>query len=157
MFWYFVLFIIFGAFVSFNMIVCVLLQHAKNLLATMASKRQDTSTGSDSCATAAINGNVDNEVAPTTESKTVKLVHSPQFDKISYLICMAYIISLMFDHYEQSVSTSKILQYIDLLFGVLLIVETILRMMGAGTKVFFKNGWNIFDLVTSVFFVLGKQ
>lgn len=157
MFWYFVLFIVFGVFLTFNMIVSVLLQHFKNLLATMASKREEKSACSDSCATAAINGNVDNEIASSSASKTVKFVRSPSFDKITYLICLAFIVSLMFDHYQQSERASTILQYVNLLFGLLLIAETILRVMGAGANAFFKNGWNVFDFVTSILFVVGKQ
>lgn len=157
MFWYFVFFIIFGVFVAFNMIISVLLQHWKNLLATMAARRQEKSAGSDSSATAAVNGNVDNEISPSTESKTVKFIRSPHFDRISYFICLTYIFSLMFTHYRQSVKASAILQFVDVVFGLLLIVETILRMVGLGIKPFFKNGWNVFDLVTSVLYAIGKS
>lgn len=156
MFWYFVLFIIFGVFVTFNMIVGVLLEHCNKLLTTMTSKRHEKSACSDSSATAAANGNIDNEISPSSDSKIVQFVRSATFDKISFAICVAYIISLMFDHYQITSPMLKILQYTNLLFGMLLIAETILRMMGAGIKAFFKNGWNVFDLVIAVLFVVGK-
>lgn len=156
-FWYFVLFTIFGTFVTFNMVVCVLLPHCKNLLvAITASNCQEKSACSDSCATAAVNGNVDNEIAPSTESKIVKFVRIPHFDQLSYLICIAYIISLTLDYYGQTEKYTMVLQYLDLIFGLLLIIETILRVVGMGAKAFFKNGWNVFDLVTCILLVAGK-
>lgn len=123
----------------------------------MASKRQEKSACSDSSATAAVNGTVDNDIAPSTESKAVKFIRSSHFEKISYLVCLAYIISLMFDHYQQSARASTILDYINSLFGLALNAETVLRWVGAGAKNFFKNGWNIFDLVTSILFLVGKH
>lgn len=157
MFWYFVLFIIFGVFVTFNMIIGVILPHCQNLLAAMTSKRREKSGCSDSIATAAINGNVDNEITTSTESKIVKFARSWQFERISYFICWAYIILLMFDCYEQSVRIQVILAYADLLFGLLFIIETILRGVGTGIKGFFKNGWNIFDLLIVILFLVGKH
>lgn len=157
-FWYFVLFITFAVFVTFNVIVSVLLPHFKSLLDALTSKRREkSSTGSDSSATAAISGNVDNEIALSTESKIVKFVRSPLFNRIAYLICWAYIVSLMFDHYGLTGPAATALQYIDLLFGLLLIVELILRLVCAGTRISMKNAWNVLDALICALFIAGMS
>lgn len=174
MFWYFVIFIILGAFISANLIAGILVRHTLsngNLSDIFPSGTKKSSKRS---STTSNNPDIDDNLTVKTDfdinsrrnrfdwkmflqatSKLVRFTTSEYFDQIAFVLCVAYIVVLACDQYSISEKTATIIHYLDFVFGILFIIETALRLH-AMRRSFLLNLWNFYDAVTVILLIIGK-
>lgn len=151
MFLYFVAFIVFAVFLTANIIVGGLIDNIQRFVRSNQNKsniQNDVPSSEDTTEST-------EKTDKTCCSKMCNFVRSQRFGCITFWICVANIVTLTFDHYQASQDTNLILNILNIIFILLLIIETVLRMLSGG-KSFFTNGWNWFDLVITISAIIGK-
>lgn len=151
MFYYFVAFIIFGVFISVNLIVSGIADHVDSYLWSMTEvQKPDSETQNGGKIVA------DTELDKKCCQKMSAFVSGRKFGCITFWLCVVFVLSLTVEHYQSPQSINMALSIINLVFVILLVVETVLRVVAEG-KSFFKSKWNWFDLIVSILAIIGKQ
>ncbi|XP_037047740.1 voltage-dependent calcium channel type A subunit alpha-1-like isoform X2 [Bradysia coprophila] len=107
-----------------------------------------------SCIDFAINARPSERYIPenqeTYQYKVWKFVTSPVVDNFILLLIVMNTVTLMMKVHGQSKVFEDVMHYINLVFTGLFTIETVLKIIGFGPRKFFKDSWNVFDLVTVV-------
>ncbi|KAG4066501.1 hypothetical protein HA402_007137 [Bradysia odoriphaga] len=107
-----------------------------------------------SCIDFAINARPSERYIPenqeTYQYKVWKFVVSPVVDNFILLLIVLNTVTLMMKFHGQSELYKEVMHCINLVFTVLFTIETVLKIIGFGPRKFFKDSWNVFDLVTVV-------
>lgn len=69
------------------------------------------------------------------------------FDGFFFLLCIANTIDLCLDRYPITDDESHILDLLNQIFYGFFLLEFILKLLGLGFKLYFKDKFNIFDLI----------
>ncbi|XP_070066156.1 voltage-dependent calcium channel type A subunit alpha-1 isoform X13 [Drosophila virilis] len=84
----------------------------------------------------------------TFKYKVWRIVVSTPFEYFIMMLIVFNTLLLMMKYHNQSEMYEKSLKYINMGFTGMFSVETVLKIIGFGVKNFFKDPWNIFDLIT---------
>ncbi|XP_043867448.1 voltage-dependent calcium channel type A subunit alpha-1 isoform X27 [Drosophila mojavensis] len=84
----------------------------------------------------------------TFKYKVWRIVVSTPFEYFIMMLIVFNTLLLMMKYHNQSEMYEKSLKYINMGFTGMFSVETVLKIIGFGFKNFFKDPWNIFDLIT---------
>ncbi|XP_033150271.1 voltage-dependent calcium channel type A subunit alpha-1 [Drosophila busckii] len=84
----------------------------------------------------------------TFKYKVWRIVVSTPFEYFIMMLIVFNTLLLMMKYHNQSEIYEKSLKYINMGFTGMFSVETVLKIIGFGVKNFFKDPWNIFDLIT---------
>ncbi|XP_037914495.1 voltage-dependent calcium channel type A subunit alpha-1 isoform X2 [Hermetia illucens] len=82
--------------------------------------------------------------------KVWRIVVSTPFEYFIMMLIVFNTLLLMMKYHQQSKMYEKSLMYLNMGFTGMFSVETVLKIIGFGVKNFFKDPWNIFDLITVV-------
>lgn len=150
MFYYFVAFIIFGVFISVNLIVSGIADHVDGYLWSIKEVQKSNSETQNG-------GTIVPDAAPPKKccQKMSNFVRSRKFGCITFWLCVVFVLSLTVEHYQSPQYVHMTVSIINLVFVILLVVETVLRVVAEG-KSFFKSKWNWFDLIVSILAIIGK-
>ncbi|XP_018802974.1 PREDICTED: voltage-dependent calcium channel type A subunit alpha-1 isoform X3 [Bactrocera latifrons] len=86
----------------------------------------------------------------TFKYKVWRIVVSTPFEYFIMMLIVFNTLLLMMKYHNQGEMYEKSLKYINMGFTGMFSVETVLKIIGFGVKNFFKDPWNIFDLITVV-------
>ncbi|XP_055913438.1 voltage-dependent calcium channel type A subunit alpha-1 isoform X13 [Eupeodes corollae] len=86
----------------------------------------------------------------TFKYKVWRIVVSTPFEYFIMMLIVFNTLLLMMKYHNQGDMYEKSLKYINMGFTGMFSVETVLKIIGFGVKNFFKDPWNIFDLITVV-------
>ncbi|XP_053950332.1 voltage-dependent calcium channel type A subunit alpha-1 isoform X12 [Anastrepha ludens] len=86
----------------------------------------------------------------TFKYKVWRIVVSTPFEYFIMMLIVFNTLLLMMKYHNQGEMYDKSLKYINMGFTGMFSVETVLKIIGFGVKNFFKDPWNIFDLITVV-------
>ncbi|XP_034670752.1 voltage-dependent calcium channel type A subunit alpha-1 isoform X20 [Drosophila subobscura] len=84
----------------------------------------------------------------TFKYKVWRIVVSTPFEYFIMMLIVFNTLLLMMKYHNQGEMYEKSLKYINMGFTGMFSVETVLKIIGFGVKNFFKDPWNIFDLIT---------
>ncbi|KAL9886448.1 calcium voltage-gated channel subunit cacophony isoform 18-T18 [Glossina fuscipes fuscipes] len=84
----------------------------------------------------------------TFKYKVWRIVVSTPFEYFIMMLIVFNTLLLMMKYHNQGDMYEKSLKYINMGFTGMFSVETVLKIIGFGVKNFFKDPWNIFDLIT---------
>ncbi|XP_050746418.1 voltage-dependent calcium channel type A subunit alpha-1 isoform X8 [Drosophila biarmipes] len=84
----------------------------------------------------------------TFKYKVWRIVVSTPFEYFIMMLIVFNTLLLMMKYHNQGDMYEKSLRYINMGFTGMFSVETVLKIIGFGVKNFFKDPWNIFDLIT---------
>ncbi|KAL5275646.1 cac family protein [Megaselia abdita] len=84
----------------------------------------------------------------TFKYKVWRIVVSTPFEYFIMMLIVFNTLLLMMKYHKQGDVYEKSLKYINMGFTGMFSVETVLKIVGFGVKNFFKDPWNIFDLIT---------
>lgn len=84
------------------------------------------------------------------------VVINQKFDIGIMIIIMLNMLIMVFEYYKQFQMFMIILNYVNMLFIIIFMVECVLKFIGL-RYFYFKFLWNIFDFVVVVFLILGKN
>ena len=74
-----------------------------------------------------------------------KIIDSKLFAIMSIILILLNSIVLSLDNYNNSKSFDKWLRYLNWIFGVLFVIEMILKILAIGIKAYTRDSFNIFD------------
>ena len=83
------------------------------------------------------------------------LVTHPWFEPVILTFILINTVVLMSDHYDQPESWETAAQIIEIIFVVIYAFEAIFKILGLGTKTYFRDPWNIFDFVIVIVSIIG--
>ncbi|XP_034116063.1 voltage-dependent calcium channel type A subunit alpha-1 isoform X11 [Drosophila albomicans] len=84
----------------------------------------------------------------TFKYKVWRIVVSTPFEYFIMMLIVFNTLLLMMKYHNQGKMYEQSLKYINMGFTGMFSVETVLKIIGFGVKNFFKDPWNIFDLIT---------
>mmetsp|Transcript_7400 Transcript_7400/g.6672 ORF Transcript_7400/g.6672 Transcript_7400/m.6672 type:complete len:234 (-) Transcript_7400:138-839(-) len=82
------------------------------------------------------------------------LAKNKWFDRFIYLCIVLNTIVLTVYWYDQDESLQMTIFRLNLMFAIVFTLESLVKLIGFG-YVFFKDGWNIFDLIIVIITILG--
>ncbi|XP_077299455.1 calcium voltage-gated channel subunit cacophony [Arctopsyche grandis] len=82
--------------------------------------------------------------------KIWRVVVSTPFEYLIMMLIVLNTLLLMMKYHNQSTIYSDILKYSNMGFTGMFSVETVMKIVAYGVKNFFKDPWNIFDLITVI-------
>ncbi|XP_037113469.1 sodium channel protein type 4 subunit alpha B-like isoform X2 [Syngnathus acus] len=157
---YFVFFIILGSFFTFNFLISTIIEHLKwqkaKLGATGIFMTQDQMTLYDSLK--AFSQKKTQRSVPRPQNKIqgllFDLVTKDFFDIAFTVVACIQVLVLMVGTRDESMEKIKIIFWIDFAIIVIFTAECVLKLI-ALRRHYFAFGWNIFDFVLVVLFILG--
>ncbi|XP_077442586.1 sodium channel protein type 4 subunit alpha B-like isoform X2 [Stigmatopora argus] len=157
---YFVIFIICGSFITFNFLVGAIIEYLRQLKAKIGgtglfmTQHQIKCYNSIKCLS--LKGTW--RSAPRPENKIqgllFDLVTKPSFDMVFMVFACLQVLVLMVETSDQSSQKEEILFWMHFIIIVIFTVECIVKII-ALRKHYFSFGWNIFDFVLVILFILG--
>ena len=83
-----------------------------------------------------------------------KLSKSVHFDRFIFVAIIINTINLALYWYRQPKLLDQITNIINIVFTVIFLLESIIKIIGYGSR-YFKDGWNIFDFIVMVTSFIG--
>ncbi|XP_077411917.1 sodium channel protein type 4 subunit alpha B-like isoform X2 [Vanacampus margaritifer] len=157
---YFILFIIIGAFFAFNFLVGVIIEHLRQQKAKLGETglfmTQEQMKGYNCLR--ALGRKKDRRSVPRPRNKIqallFDLVTKPAFDILFMAFACLQVVVLMVETYHQSFEKEFIIHWINFAIIVIFTLEFVLKII-ALRKHYFAFGWNIFDFVLVILFIVG--
>ncbi|XP_049600444.1 sodium channel protein type 4 subunit alpha B [Syngnathus scovelli] len=157
---YFVFFIILGSFFTFNFLISTIIEHLKWQKAKLGAMgifmTQDQMTLYDSLK--AFSQKKTQRSVPRPQNKIqgllFDLVTKDFFDIAFTVVACIQVLVLMVGTWDESMEKVKIINWIDFAIIVIFTAECVLKLI-ALRRHYFAFGWNIFDFVLVVLFILG--
>ncbi|XP_077591567.1 sodium channel protein type 4 subunit alpha B-like isoform X2 [Stigmatopora nigra] len=157
---YFVIFIIFGSFITFNFLIGAIIEYLRQQKAKIGgtglfmTRHQIKCYNSIKCLS--LKGTW--RSAPRPENKIqgllFDLVTKPCFDMVFMVFACLQVLVLAVETYDQSHQKEEILFWMHFIIIVIFTVECIVKII-ALRKHYFSFRWNVFDFVLVILFILG--
>lgn len=80
-----------------------------------------------------------------TRNFVSRVVNSSVFETLITLCILFNTLAMALEHFEMDETFAKVLEYCNLVFTVVFIMEMILKLIAFGIKEYCKNKWNLFD------------
>lgn len=77
------------------------------------------------------------------------------FDNFISGTILANSIILMLTHYEEPEWLNRVLDILNCIFTIIFAVEVLIKLIGQGLRVYFRNGWNVFNFIVAIDSALG--
>ncbi|XP_036391974.1 sodium channel protein type 4 subunit alpha-like [Megalops cyprinoides] len=154
MYLYFVIFIIFGSFFSFSLFIGVLIDNYSQQKAKFGNIFM--TEGQRICMQKEISKKQKSIPRPSNRVQgfAFNLVTKPAFDIFIMVMTCLYALSLMLERDDQSIEAEEILHFIHLGFIAFFTLECLLKIF-ALRKHYFTIGWNVFEFIVVLFFIVG--
>lgn len=81
------------------------------------------------------------------QKKVEEMINAPWFDKFIIIIIVINTLILASESYEQAEWFQTLNDISNYIFTVIFLLEMLLKMFGLGFKMYFQDGFNIFDFV----------
>ncbi|XP_031560094.1 sodium channel protein 1 brain-like isoform X2 [Actinia tenebrosa] len=162
-YFYFVIFIIMGAFFFLNLFIGVIIDNFNRL------KQEYEDSGSLGFLLTPSQRSWVNTIKKTYNRRPKKqpkrptskwrgwifdLIHQKKFEVFIMSVIMLNMISMMMQHHNQSQGFTNALRYSNYVFTGIFIVEAIIRLTALKFD-YFKQAWNLFDFVIVIFSIVG--
>lgn len=79
------------------------------------------------------------------QKKVAHLVNTSAFETLITLCILFNTLAMALEHFEMDKMFSKVLEYCNLVFTVVFMMEMVLKLIAFGLKEYCKNNWNLFD------------
>lgn len=157
---FFVIFMIIGCFIFLNLFVGVV---------TKTFNREEARVGGSELLTDKQKEWIDMRLL-VLRAKPVKKVTKPKhpfrawcfqimenyrFEQFIQACIILNTLILMLKWYRQPVSVDKVNEYLNTIFTVIFTIEALIRITAIGVYDYFKDGWNIFDLIVAAGSITG--
>ncbi|XP_074630746.1 sodium channel protein 1 brain-like isoform X1 [Acropora palmata] len=80
-----------------------------------------------------------------TQTSVAGLVNSSAFETLITLCILFNTLAMALEHFRMDKTFAKVLEYCNLVFTVVFIMEMVLKLIAFGPKEYCKNKWNLFD------------
>ncbi|XP_057305572.1 sodium channel protein 1 brain-like isoform X3 [Hydractinia symbiolongicarpus] len=162
-YFYFVIFIIIGAFFILNLFISVIIDNFYRL------KKQYDDGGTIEVFLTTEQKQWFSTVKKALTKKPKRIIHrpqnyyhakifdltiSPKFETFTMFMILSNIFIMMFQHYQQPAEYTKMLHIVNIVFTVIFIIEMIVRIIGLRHQ-YFTDKWNLFDFVIVILSVVG--
>ncbi|XP_068560220.1 sodium channel, voltage-gated, type I-like, alpha isoform X1 [Cebidichthys violaceus] len=160
MYWYFVIFIIFGAFFTLNLFIGVIIDNfnqqkkkfgGQDIFMTEEQKKYYN-------AMKKLGSKKPQKPIPRPSNKLQGYIFDfttkQAFDIIIMVLIWLNMVTMMVESEDQSPEKDKILHDINVVFIIIFTGECLLKMI-ALRHYFFTNGWNVFDFIVVVLSIIG--
>ncbi|XP_071554614.1 sodium voltage-gated channel paralytic isoform X13 [Temnothorax nylanderi] len=161
MYFYFVFFIIFGSFFTLNLFIGVIIDNF--------NEQKKKAGGSLEMFMTEDQKKYYNAMKKMGNKKPLKAIPRPRwrpqaivfeivtdkkFDMIIMLFIGLNMLTMTMDHYQQSVTFSNVLDYLNMIFIVIFTSECLMKIFALRYH-YFKEPWNLFDFVVVILSILG--
>ncbi|XP_068101717.1 sodium channel protein type 2 subunit alpha-like [Hyperolius riggenbachi] len=161
MYMFFVVFIIFGSFVTINLFIGVLIDNFKQQKKKLGNNQEIFMTEQQKIYYTAMKrlGSTKSPKRMPRPSNCFQgfifdLVTKPSFDITIMALIFLNVVTMMCEAEGQSVQKTNILYFINVTFLIMFTIEITLKLL-ALRQHFFSNGWNTFDLIIIILSVAG--
>ncbi|KAK5861223.1 hypothetical protein PBY51_022637 [Eleginops maclovinus] len=159
MYWYFVVFIIFGAFFALNLFIGVIIDNfnqqkkkiSQDIFMTEEQKKYYN-------AMKKLGSKKPQKPIPRPSNKIQGFIFDfttkQAFDILIMVLIWLNMVTMMVETDEQSDGKANVLYWINLIFVIIFTGECLLKMI-ALRHYYFTNGWNVFDFIVVVLSIIG--
>jgi hypothetical protein len=79
-----------------------------------------------------------------------KIQDSKKFENFIFICILLNSFMLMVKWYQQPRSVELALEIVNYVFTAIFFIEALIKVIGQGVTVFFREGWNIFDIIVVI-------